>query len=190
MLPLGLFDFVATDIDGELVALGDDVDWPASRSRAVAILDKLPPLAEITATQRALDQAITVKPLSGEYQIFASRIMLDVLGIRGDDGVDAYLEMLAYSLSDVWCETCDPRGTPHWIPMSAFAKAIKAILADRASWNHFGGTKRPPIPDILARAKEGRSDLMSILRDVETMVETRERLIRIIDTVNSYEEND
>ncbi len=116
--------------------------------------------------------------------------MLDVLGIRGDDGVDAYLEMLAYTLSDVWRETSDPRDTPQWIPMSAFAKAIKAILADRASWNHFGGTKRPPIPDILARAKEGRSDLMSIRRSVETMVATRERLVRILDTVNGYEEDD
>jgi hypothetical protein len=88
--------FVAVDDDDELVALGDNVDWPSSRARAVEIQQKLPPLTEITAACKAVDKTLRVKPVPEEYQILASK-MLDVLGIRGGDDTDAYTEALAWT---------------------------------------------------------------------------------------------
>jgi len=183
-------EFVRIDRDGELVALGDDVDWPVSKAMAVAILSKLPSIAEIAANRKALDQAVTVKPPSADYQLLASKMLLGVLGIKGENSVDSYLEMLALTMEDVWLEKSDPRGTPRWIPVPAFAKAIRATLADRASWETYGGTRRPPIPDILGRCKEGRSKLMSIWREVEMLAETRERLETIVRVVSGYEEDE
>jgi hypothetical protein len=180
--------FVAVDDDDELVALGDNVDWPSSRARAVEIQQKLPPLTEITAACKAVDKTLRVKPVPEEYQILASK-MLDVLGIRGGDDTDAYTEALAWTLADVWPSSsrdCE-YGLPKWIPIPALAKAIKRVLEDRDSWEHFGGTKRPPIPDIVDRCKDYRHDLACVLAQLEMLGRTQERLGQIIQTVDQYE---
>ena len=57
------------------------------------------------------------------------------------------------TLVDVWRANGDPSDTPRWIPIPAFAKAIKRTWADRTAWNHFG---RPPaIPDIVEHERTG-----------------------------------
>ncbi|WP_161855589.1 hypothetical protein [Bradyrhizobium sp. CCBAU 051011] len=122
--------FVAVDKDGDLIALGDNIDWIASRARAVEIQQKLPPLADIAAAYKTVDQTLRVKPASGEYQLLASK-MLDVLGIKGGDDTDAYVEALAWTLAEVWRANGDPSGTPGWIPIPAFAKAVQHIWRDR-----------------------------------------------------------
>jgi hypothetical protein len=179
--------FVAVDKEGELVALSDDADWKASRDRALEIQKNLPPPAEIEAAYNAVDQAIRIKPRSEEYQLLGSK-MLDVLGIKGGDDTDAYVEALAWSLADVWPGKGDPGDTPLWIPIPALAKAVKRVWADHASWDHFGGTKRPPIPHIVERCGDYRRDLVSVRWQIDMLGRTQKRLGRIIQSVNGYEE--
>jgi hypothetical protein len=176
--------FIAVDKDGELVALGDQVDWIESRARALEIQQKLPPLAEIEAAHKAVDQTLRVKPTPEEYQLLGAK-MLDVLGIRGGDDTDAYTEALGWTLAEVWPTTWE-RG-PAWIPIPALAKAIKRIWQDRDSWDHFGGTKRPPIPDIVESCRDYRSELVGVLGQIDMLGRTQKRLGRIIRTVNDYE---
>lgn len=178
--------FVAVDKDGELVALGDNVDWGTSRDRALEIQNKLPPLAEIAAAYKAVDQTLRVKPISEEYQLLTSK-MLDVLGIKGGDDTDAYTEALAWNLAEVWPEAWERGDVPRWIPIPALAKAIKRVWNDRDSWDHFGGTKRPPIPDIVEHCKDYRRDLVNVRDSIDMLGRTQKRLGRIIRTVNSYE---
>ena len=179
--------FVALGDDDELVALGDDVDWIASRDRALEIQNELPPLAEIEAAYKQVDQHLRVKPAPEEYRLFASKMLLDVLGIRGGDDLDSYLECLAWTMADVWPENWERSSTPGWIPIPAFAKAIKRVWEDRESWEHFGGTKRPPIPDIVERCKDYRRDLVSWRADINLIGTTQKRLGQIIETVSEYE---
>jgi hypothetical protein len=178
--------FLAVGKDGGLIALSDDADWIASRARAVEIRQKLPPHAELLAAYNAVDQTLRVKPASAEYQLLASK-MLDVLGIKGGDDTEAYVEAMAWTLSDVWRANGDPSDTPGWIPIPAFAKAIKRIWQDRDSWDHFGGTKRPPIPDIVEHCKDYRRDLVDVRNSIDMIGRTRKRLGQIIETVNAYE---
>jgi hypothetical protein len=175
--------FVTVDKDGDLVALSDDTDWKASRDRAHEIQNKLPPLTEIEAAFKAVDKTLRVKPASGEYQLLASK-MLDVIGIKGGDDTDAYVEAMAWTLADVWP---DYPGVPGWIPIPAFAKAIKRTWADRDSWDHFGGTKRPPIPDIVEHCKDYRRDLAMVRDEIALLGRTQKRLGTIIRVVNEYE---
>ncbi|MFH0295671.1 hypothetical protein AAFX91_00305 [Bradyrhizobium sp. 31Argb] len=178
--------FLAGDKDGELVALSDNADWRASRNRALEIQESLPPPAEIEAAYQAVDQTLRVKPVSGEYQLLASK-MLDVLGIKGGDDTDAYVEALAWTLSDVWRAKGDSADTPHWIPIPALAKAVDRVWQYRDSWYHFGGTKRPPLPDIVDHCKEYRRDLVNVRDGIDMLGRTRKRLSQIIRTVNAYE---
>jgi hypothetical protein len=177
-------DFVTVGADGELVALSDDADWIASRTRAIEIRQKLPPHAEIVAAYRAANHALRVKPSSGEYQLLTSK-MLDVLGIKGGDDTDAYVEAMAWTLADVWRGNRDPSDAPEWIPIPAFAKAIKRTWGDRAAWNHFG---RPPaIPSIIEHCKDYRRDLVYARDNIDMLARTSHRLDTIISTVNAYE---
>jgi hypothetical protein len=181
--------FTAVDEYGDLVALGYDVDWIASRARAVEIQNQLPPLAEIAAAHKSVDQAIRVEPASGEYQLLASK-MLDVLGIKGGDDTDAYVEALAMMLADVDPDINDWPDTPRWVPIPAFAKAVKRIWSDRDAWEHFGGTKRPPIPDIVERCRDYRRDLFRVRDRIELLSHTQQQLGQIIERVDSYEADD
>jgi hypothetical protein len=180
--------FIDTDKDGELVALRDDADWMASRTRAVEIQRQLPPPAEIEAARKAVDQAVNIKPASGEYQLLTSK-MLDVLGIKGGDNTDAYVEAMAWTLVEAWPNNADRDDTPKWIPFPAFAKAVKRVLADRDAWNHFGGTKRPPIPDIVEYCRDYRRELVWLRDSITALAYTQRQLGLIIQTVNSYEED-
>jgi hypothetical protein len=178
--------FVAVDRDGELVALANNVDWIASRARALEIQNQLPPLAEIAAVYKAVDQTLRVKPASGEYQLIASK-MLDVLGIRGGDDTDAYVEAMSWTLQEAWPAAWERGDMPNWIPIPALAKAVKRTWADRNSWDHFGGTKRPPIPDIVEHCKDYRRDLAGVRDQIDMLGRTQKRLGQIIRTVNDYE---
>ena len=92
---------------------------------------------------------------------------------------------MAWTLADVWPDYSD---APGWIPIPAFAKAIKRTWADRAAWNHFG---RPPaIPDIVGHCKDYRRDLVNLRDSIDMLGRTQKRLGQIIQTVNSYEEDD
>ena len=178
--------FVAVDKDGDLVALSDDADWIASRARAVEIQQQLPPLAEIAAAYKTVDQTLRVKPASGEYQLLASK-MLDVLGIKGGDDTDAYIEAMAWTLAEVWPAAWERGDVPKWTPIPALAKAIKRVWEDRESWDHFGGTRRPPIPDIIEHCEYYRRDLVHVRDSIDMLGRTQKRLSRIIETVNEYE---
>jgi hypothetical protein len=173
-------DSVAVDKDGDLVALGDAVDWHASRARAVEIQKQLPPHAEIVAAYKAVDRSLRVKPAPEDYQLLTMK-MLDVLGLRGGDDLDAYAEAMAWSLAEAWSDHHDQ---PHWIPIPALAKAIKRTWEDRESWNHFGGTRRPPIPDIVDRCKDYRQDLAIARNSLNMLGRTSKRLEQIIRCVN------
>ena len=70
--------------------------------------------------------ALRVKPAHAEYQLYTSK-MLDVLGIKSGDDTDAYVEAMAWTLADVWRGHGDSNDVPEWIPIPAFAKAIKRI---------------------------------------------------------------
>jgi hypothetical protein len=178
--------FVAVDQHDELAALGDDVDWIASRARAVEIQKQLPPLTEIEAAYKAVDQTLRVRPQPIDYQLLASK-MLDVIGIRGGDDADAYVEAMAWSLGDVYRANWEDSDTPDWIPVPAFALAVKRTLEDRDAWDHYGGTKRPPIPGIVDRCRDYRSDLVNMRHSIAMLDRTQKRLGWIIETVNNYE---
>lgn len=178
--------FVALDQNGELVALRDDADWTASRAHAMEIQQKLPPLAKIAEAYKAVDQTIRVKPASEEYQLLTTK-MLDVLGIRGGDDVDAYVEAVAWTLADVWPATWEPIDVPTWVPIPAFAKAIKGIWEDRSAWTNFG--KPPPLPDIIERCTGHRRDLVQVRDNIDMLGRTRKRLSQIIQAVKEYEED-
>ena len=100
-----------------------------------------------------------VKPTSGEYQLLISK-MLDVLSIKGCDGIDAYVETVAWTLGDVWRANWESDDIPEWVPIPALAKTIKRIWEDRASWDNFG--KPPPLPDIVDRSRNYRRDLAMV----------------------------
>jgi hypothetical protein len=93
------------------------------------------------------------------------------------------------TLVDVWrANVGDPSVTPRWIPIPAFAKAIKRTWADRTAWNHFG---RPPaIPDIVEHCKDYRRELVGVWASFDMLGRARHRLSRIIQTVNEYETED
>jgi hypothetical protein len=149
----------------------------------------LPPLAEIEAAHKAVEHTLRVKPQPADYQLLGAK-MLDALGIKGGDDTDAYVEALAWTLADVWPANWESSGTPRWIPIPALAKAVKRIWQDRDSWEHFGGTKRPPIPDILEHCKDYRRDLVYVRNAVGLLGDTQKRLGRIIETVNAYDEEE
>lgn len=92
------------------------------------------------------------------------------------------------TLVDVWRANGDPSDTPRWIPIPAFAKAIKRTWADRTAWNHFG---RPPaILDIVEHCKDYRRELVGVWASFDMLGRARHRLSRIIQTVNEYETED
>jgi hypothetical protein len=115
--------------------------------------------------------------------------MLDVLGIKGGDDTDAYIEALAWSLAEVWPEGWESHDM-HWIPVPALAAAIKQIWKEPDFWNHFGGTRRPPIPEVIERCKDYRRNLVGVERNIWKLGCIWKRLDQIIDTVNEYDKDE
>jgi len=177
-------DFLETDETGEMICLDDNADWPASRAKAIELKGKLFPIAEINAAIKALEPVVTVKSPLVEYEALAAR-MLDVIGINGGDGTDAYLEALVWQLTEI--EEAD--GTIGWIPLAAFARVVKRVWADPEAWSHFGGTKRPPIPEVIQQAKEGRTVLIRKLSHAKLLASIHKRLDLVVEAVKGYEED-